>query len=72
MRRLTEAEVNKYLQWTDRNVISLEELKGRCFICGRFLADTDLPDGPEKVCVCKECLPHLIESYEELEEEELI
>lgn len=65
MRNFTKVEVEKYLKWTDENVLPLEEVEGRCHICGKFLGDVELPKGPEKKVVCLKDRQYFVESYEE-------
>lgn len=68
MKTFSEADIEKYLEYTDENVISLEEVLGNCFICGRELKDVDLPEGPEKKVVCLKDRDYFVEGYEELQE----
>lgn len=68
MRKFSEADIEKYLKYTDENVIALEEILGHCFICGEFLSDIELPKGPEKKVVCLKDYDYFVETYEELQE----
>lgn len=66
MRVFTENEIEKYLEYMDKNVLPLSELEGRCHMCGRFLKDVKLPEGPERKVTCLECRDFFQESFEEL------
>lgn len=48
MRQFTNEEIKKYLEDTNENVIPLQEVLGKCFICGIPLDQLELPEGPEK------------------------
>lgn len=66
MRVFTDAQVAAYLKWTDENVLPLEEISGRCHVCGEFLNELDLPEGPEREFVCIKDRDYIVDSYEEL------
>lgn len=66
MKEFTEAQVEKYLKWTDENVLPLEEIAGRCHICGELFRDVELPEGPEKKVVCLKDREYFVESYKEI------
>lgn len=68
MKSFSEADIEKYLKYTDENVLSLEELLGNCFICGELLSEVELPEGPEKKVACLKDRDYFIELYEELQE----
>lgn len=67
MRLFTEKEINEYLNYLDKNVLSLQEALGMCFICGKSLDEVELPDGPEKKAVCLKDRDYFIESFKEFE-----
>ncbi|MFD1608678.1 SAP domain-containing protein [Oceanobacillus luteolus] len=69
MKSFSEADIEKYLKYTDENVLPLEEQLGRCFMCGVSLSEVELPEGPEKKVVCLKDRDHFIELFEELEHE---
>ena len=52
MKEFTTEEIEKYLKYTDENVIPVEEVLGQCFICGENLNEVELPEGAEKKVVC--------------------
>lgn len=66
MREFSEADIEKYLKYTDENVVPTEELLGQCFICGIKLNEAELPEGPEKQVVCLKDRDYFVESVEEL------
>lgn len=68
MKSFSEADIEKYLKYTDENVIPLEEVLGHCFICGALLNEVELPDGPENKVVCLEDRDYFVEQHEELQE----
>ncbi|WP_373747908.1 hypothetical protein [Kaistella sp.] len=66
MRTFTEKQIEEYINYTDENVISKEEVLGQCFMCGRPLKEVDLPEGPERKVVCLKDRDFFVEQYEEL------
>jgi len=72
MRKFSEVEVENWIKNQDENVLSKEEFLGRCFACGEFLSELELPEGPEKKVVCLEDRDFFVEQYEELKEMEEI
>ncbi len=44
-----------------------EDIKGHCFMCGRLLKDTALPQGLEREITCLSCLELFTKEFEELE-----
>lgn len=68
MRTFTEDEIEKWIDYTDKNVLPKEEFLGKCHQCGRELKDVELPEGPEKKIVCLNCREHFVLGYEELKE----
>lgn len=66
MRSFSEADIEKYIEYTDENVIPTEELLGQCFICGLQLNEVELPEGPEKKIVCLKDRVYFVEGFEEL------
>lgn len=68
MKSFSEADIEKYLKYTDENVIPLEEVLGNCFTCGELLSEVELPEGPEKKVVCLKDRDYFVEEYEELQE----
>lgn len=66
MEKFTEKQVEKYIKWTDKNVLSKEEFLGRCTICGDFLDELELPEGAERKVVCLKDRDYFIESYKEV------
>ncbi|WP_249872605.1 hypothetical protein [Oceanobacillus saliphilus] len=68
MKSFSEADIEKYLKYTDENVIPLEEVLGNCFTCGSLLSEVELPEGPEKKVVCLKDRDYFVEGYEELQE----
>lgn len=68
MKKFSEDDIEKYLQYTNDNMISIEEVLGRCFICGELLDEVELPDGPEKKVTCLKDRDYFVELYEEMEE----
>lgn len=68
MKKFSEEDIERYLKYTDENVLNREELLGHCFICGELLDEIDLPNGPEKKIVCLKDRDYFVESYEELKE----
>lgn len=59
----TEAQVENYMKWTSKSVLSVEKIAGRCHICGELLNDIELPKGPEKKVVCLKDRDYFIEGY---------
>jgi len=68
MRTFSEKEIENYMKYVDENIIDLEEIIGRCFMCGQKLDEVELPNGPEKKVTCKECRDFFVEQFEEAEE----
>lgn len=68
MKTFSESDIEKYLKYTDENVLPLEELENTCFICGQSLSEVELPEGPEKKVVCLKDRQHFVDGYEELQE----
>lgn len=66
MRTFNETQIEEFLKWTNKNVLPLEEVEGRCHICGEFLSDIELPKGPEKKVVCLKDREYFVKSYEEI------
>ena len=71
MREFTEEEIEKWIDYTDKNVLPKEEFLGRCHQCGDFLVNLELPEGPEKKIVCLKDLEKFVSDFEELAESEL-
>lgn len=69
MRTFSEEDIERYLKYTDENVVPLEDVLGHCFTCGRLLNEVELPDGPEKKVVCLKDREDFVESYKFMEEE---
>lgn len=68
MKEFTTKEVEKYLKYTDENVIPVEEVLGQCFICGENLNEVELPEGAEKKVVCLKDRELFVENFLELKE----
>ncbi|KAA1042495.1 hypothetical protein ERX35_001025 [Macrococcus equipercicus] len=68
MRIFTKNEIEKWINYTDENVLEKEEFLGRCYVCGRFLKNTELPIGPERKVVCSNDREFFEIEYKELEE----
>ncbi|WJP96695.1 hypothetical protein [Macrococcus bovicus] len=68
MRNFTDLEIDKWIAYTDKNVLSEEEFLGRCYVCGKFLKDVELPKGSEKKIVCAKDRDYFEEEYKELED----
>lgn len=71
MREFTEEEIEKWIDYTDKNVLPKEEFLGRCHQCGEFLVNLELPEGPEKKIVCLKDRENFVSDFEELAESEL-
>ena len=71
MREFTEEEIEKWIDYTDKNVLPKEEFLGRCHQCGDFLVNLELPEGPEKKIVCLKDREKFVGDFEELAESEL-
>lgn len=71
MRQFTENEIEKYLIYTNENVIDVndEAIKGRCHTCGKLLIEVDVPAGAESKVTCSNCVEYFIERYESLEDD---
>lgn len=66
MRIFTKKEIENWIEYTDENVLKKEDFLGRCHICGEFLENLELPEGPEKKIVCLKDRDYFVEGYEEL------
>lgn len=66
MKEFSEAHIEKYLEYTDENVVPTEDILGQCFICGVELSQAELPEGPEKKVVCLKDRDYFVGSVEEL------
>lgn len=66
MRVFTEKNIKDYMKYVDKNVIELDEVLGRCFQCGEFLDEVELPEGPESKVVCLDNREDFVRDYEEL------
>lgn len=66
MRIFSETDIEKYLEYTDENILSREELLGQCFICGQKINEVELPEGPEKQVVCLKDRDYFVKTVEEL------
>ena len=66
--KFSDADIERYVEYTDKNVLPKEELLGRCFVCGVELDEVKLPEGPEKQIVCLNDRYYFVESFEELVE----
>ena len=66
MKQFTETDIEKWIDYTDENVLPKEEFLGRCYVCGEFLDKTDLPEGPEKQIVCLKDREFFVEGFAEL------
>lgn len=69
MRNFSELDVERWIENQDKNVLPKEEFLGRCFACGEYLAELELPEGPEKKVVCLKDRDYFVENFEESEEE---
>lgn len=70
MRQFTKDEVEEYLEYFNENVIPLQEVLGKCFICGVSFDRVKLPEGLEKQVVCLKDRNQLIELFESYGNEE--
>lgn len=70
MRQFTNEEIKKYLEYTNENIIPLQEVLGKCFICGVPLDQLELPEGPEKQVVCLKDRSYFVESFNSYENAE--
>jgi len=70
MRQFTNEEIKEYLEYTNENIIPLQEVLGRCFICGMPLDKLELPEGPEKQIVCLKDRNYFVESFNSYENAE--
>lgn len=66
MKKFSEVEIEKWIDYTDENVLPKEELLGRCYVCGASLDTLELPEGPEKKIVCLEHREYFVEDFDEL------
>lgn len=66
--KFSEADIERYLEYTDENVLKREEILGHCFVCGTELDEVELPKGPEQMIVCLRDRDHFVELFEELVE----
>lgn len=69
MRNFSENDVERFINHQDENVLPKEEFLGRCFACGAFLVEVELPEGPEKKVVCLKDRDFFVERFEESEED---
>lgn len=69
MRQFTKKEIEDYLEFTNENIIPLQEILGQCFVCGLSLDEVELPEGPEKKVVCLKDRDYFVESFESFEHE---
>lgn len=65
MRHFNKKQIEEYLQYMVENVLELDELIGRCIICGESLSEGALPKGPEMKLVCLKHREHFVKDYEE-------
>ncbi|MFL4616628.1 hypothetical protein [Staphylococcus borealis] len=72
MPNFSEKEIEKYIEYVNEYMIDINEVKGLCHICGEPLKDLKLPEGPEKQVVCLDDLDVFIETFEELEKENML
>lgn len=70
MRQFTNEEIKKYLEYTNENIIPLQEVLGKCFICGIPLDQLELPEDPEKQVVCLKDRSYFVESFNSYENAE--
>lgn len=63
MKQFTNEEIKEYLEYTNENIIPLQEVLGRCFICGVPLGKLELPEGPENQVVCLKDRNYFVESF---------
>lgn len=70
MRQFTNEEIKKYLEDINENVIPLQEVLGKCFICGIPLDQLELPEGPENQVVCLKDRSYFVESFDSYENAE--
>ncbi|PRY72886.1 SAP domain-containing protein [Alkalibacterium olivapovliticus] len=70
MRQFTYKEIKKYLEYTNENIIPLQEVLGKCFICGIPLDQLELSEGPEKQVVCLKDRSYFVESFNSYENAE--
>lgn len=68
MRKFSETDVEKWINYQDANVLPKEEFLGRCFVCGESLDKLELPEGPERQVVCLNDREYHVELFEELVE----
>lgn len=66
--KFSEADIERYVEYIDKNVLSKEELLGRCFTCGAELDEVELPEGPEQKVVCLKDRDSFVEEIKELVE----
>jgi len=66
MRKFSEQEIEKYINYSDENVLPKEEFLGRCIACGRFLNEVELPEGPERQVICLDDRDYFVEHYDSL------
>lgn len=66
MRKFSEQEIEKYINYSDENVLPKEEFLGRCIACGRFLNEVELPEGPERQVICLDDRDYFVEQYDNL------
>lgn len=68
LRQFTEEEIEKWIDYTDENVLPREEFIGRCYVCGENLINLVSSEGPEKEIVCFKDREYFVSDFEELEE----
>ena len=66
MRKFSEQEIEKYINYSDENILPKEEFLGRCITCGRFLNEVELPEGPERQVICLDDRDYFVEQYDNL------
>ncbi|WP_271400973.1 SAP domain-containing protein [Salinicoccus roseus] len=70
MKQFTNEEIKEYIEYTGENIIPLQEVLGRCFICGIPLDKLELPEGPEKQVVCLKDRSYFVELFNSYDNEE--
>lgn len=62
-RSFTETYIEKYNKFVNDEVINLDEVLGRCFVCDKLLSDVELPNRTENQVTCLKDRNHFIEVY---------